>query len=421
MERLPRAARDEHHRRRPSHLGRRHRRGQDGEGRAAHRQVGVGNRPALHRRVRRRHEARSTSRTRRCCAARPTTSPSRSRSSPTSRRTASRTGPPTASTSTRRSSRTTATSRASTSRDRRPASASTSAKRGTRPISRCGSSRRPAKQRQMEWDSPWGKGFPGLAHRVLGDGAEVSRRLLRHPLRRRRPHSRPPHERDRADRGARRHAARELLAARLLPAVERREDGEVGRRVPAHRIISSSAATIRSPIAICASPRTIAASSISRGTRSMRRPSRSSACARRLRAARRRTQAPPDAALTERFTNEINDDLNLPRALAVAWETLRGDLAAGRQARDAARVSTRSSGCGSRNGRPTKETVPDAVTALAEARLAARRAKNVGRSRSAARRVARGGLGDGRPSRRLRAEAEVDVRGSTPSHEALHE
>ena len=99
---------------------------------------------------------------------------------------------------------------------------------------------------------PMGQGLPGLAHRVLGDGAEVSRRLLRHPLRRRGPHSRPSHERDRADRSARRHAAREFLDARLLPAAERREDGEIGRRVPARRRRWSSAATIRSRFATCA-------------------------------------------------------------------------------------------------------------------------------------------------------------------------
>ena len=34
----------------------------------------------------------------------------------------------------------------------------------------------------------------------------------------------------------------------------------------------------------------------------------------------------PDAAYRERFTDEINDDLNMPRALAIAWEVLRGDL-----------------------------------------------------------------------------------------------
>ncbi len=42
----------------------------------------------------------------------------------------------------------------------------------------------PGEQRQMEWDSPWGKGAPRLAPRMLGDEPEVSRRALRHPHRR---------------------------------------------------------------------------------------------------------------------------------------------------------------------------------------------------------------------------------------------
>ncbi|HVR94322.1 MAG TPA: cysteine--tRNA ligase, partial [Casimicrobiaceae bacterium] len=36
--------------------------------------------------------------------------------------------------------------------------------------------------------------------------------------------------------------------------------------------------------------------------------------------------AEADAGYRERFTAEINDDLNLPRALALAWEVLRGNL-----------------------------------------------------------------------------------------------
>ncbi len=43
-----------------------------------------------------------------------------------------------------------------------------------------------------------------------------------------------------------------------------------------------------------------------------------------------RARATPAASRTratcERFTAEINDDLNMPRALALAWEVLRGDL-----------------------------------------------------------------------------------------------
>ena len=85
--------------------------------------------------------------------------------------------------------------------------------------------------------------------------------------------------------------------------------------------------------------------------------------------------APPDPALVERFTNEVNDDLNVPRALAVAWETLRGDLAPAVKRATLLKFDA-VFGLGLAAWAPKQETVPDAVTALAEARLAARRAKN---------------------------------------------
>jgi cysteinyl-tRNA synthetase len=83
----------------------------------------------------------------------------------------------------------------------------------------------------------------------------------------------------------------------------------------------------------------------------------------------------PDAALLARFTGEVNDDLNVPRALAVAWEALRGDLPG------AVRLATllafdRVFGLRLATWEPPVETVPDAVKALAEARAAARAAKN---------------------------------------------
>ena len=50
------------------------------------------------------------------------------------------------------------------------------ARRRTPPTMRCGSSPSPAEKRQMEWDSPWGRGFPGwhiecsaMAHKYLGE------------------------------------------------------------------------------------------------------------------------------------------------------------------------------------------------------------------------------------------------------------
>ena len=54
------------------------------------------------------------------------------------------------------------------------------------------------------WDPGIGPGRPGLAHRVLGDGAAAAGRAAdRHPCRRRRPDLPAPRERDRAERRAR--------------------------------------------------------------------------------------------------------------------------------------------------------------------------------------------------------------------------
>jgi len=64
----------------------------------------------------------------------------------------------------------------------------------------------------------------------------------------------------------------------------------------------------------------------------------------------------------------------MPRALALAWELLRGGLP------DATRKATllafdRVFGLGLSTWQPAVETVPDAIRALAEARAAARHAK----------------------------------------------
>jgi cysteinyl-tRNA synthetase len=85
--------------------------------------------------------------------------------------------------------------------------------------------------------------------------------------------------------------------------------------------------------------------------------------------------AAPDPALTLRFTTEINDDLNVPRALAVAWEVLRGDTPPEIKRATLLKFD-RIFGLGLAEWVPIQETPPEAVTALAEARLAARRAKD---------------------------------------------
>ena len=85
------------------------------------------------------------------------------------------------------------------------------------------------------WDSPWGAGPAGLAHRVLGDGRGAARRRVRHPRRRRRPRVPAPRERGGADAGRAREAARADLDAQRDARARLREDGQVGRQHPRAR------------------------------------------------------------------------------------------------------------------------------------------------------------------------------------------
>ena len=77
----------------------------------------------------------------------------------------------------------------------------------------------------------------------------------------------------------------------------------------------------------------------------------------------------------ERFTAEINDDLNIPRALAIAWELLRGEVEPTTRKATLAAFD-RVFGLGLASWQPKQETIPETVQALAAARAAARDAKN---------------------------------------------
>jgi cysteinyl-tRNA synthetase len=87
------------------------------------------------------------------------------------------------------------------------------------------------------------------------------------------------------------------------------------------------------------------------------------------------TSGEPEPSYLERFTGVVNDDLNLPKALAIAWELLRGDLPDRAVTRATLLAFDRIFGLGLETWRPPVETVPEAVNALAAARAAARAAK----------------------------------------------
>jgi cysteinyl-tRNA synthetase len=153
---------------------------------------------------------------------------------------------------------------------------------------------------------------------------------------------------------------RELLDARLLPAVQRREDGEVaGEFLRLAYLVDRG----YDPLAY----RYLCLTAHYRGQLNFTWDALDAAASRarsdaagRLRVREVDTEGDAvraDPALTERFTNEISDDLNIPRALAVAWETLRGDSP------PASRRATllhfdRFSDCGSRSGRRSRKSRP---------------------------------------------------------------
>jgi cysteinyl-tRNA synthetase len=80
--------------------------------------------------------------------------------------------------------------------------------------------------------------------------------------------------------------------------------------------------------------------------------------------------------LIGRFTECINDDLNMPRALAVAWEALRGDVADQAATRATLARFDDVFGLGLGTWRPAPPELPAEIDALAKARAAAREVRN---------------------------------------------
>lgn len=87
------------------------------------------------------------------------------------------------------------------------------------------------------------------------------------------------------------------------------------------------------------------------------------------------TAGEPDAGYVAQFTEQVNDDLNTPRALAVAWEVARSDLPpAVRKA--TLLVFDRVFGLKLGEWQPPQEEIPAEIMALVQRRQAARAQKN---------------------------------------------
>jgi cysteinyl-tRNA synthetase len=231
----------------------------------------------------------------------------------------------------------------------------------------------PGEKRQMEWDSPWGKGFPGwhiecsaMAQKYLGDFFDIHCGGEDHiPV-----HHTNEIAQTEARVGTR--LANFWMHGYFLLQNDAKMAKSAGEFLRLDLLIERG----YDPIAF----RYLCLTAHYRGQLNFTWDALDSAAIAldRMRhgvhSLRDAGPAESDPALVERFGNEINDDLNVPRALAVAWETLRGDLPpAVKQATLLA--FDRVFGLALSTWEPKVEAIPDAVRVLADARAAARTSK----------------------------------------------
>ncbi len=232
----------------------------------------------------------------------------------------------------------------------------------------------PGERRQMEWDSPWGRGFPGwhiecsaMAQEYLGDYFDIHCGGEDHiPV-----HHTNEIAQTQARVGTRlanfwmhgyflllddakmAKSAGEFLRVQSL--IERGYDPLVYRYL-------CLTAHYRTQMSFSWEAMDAATTALDR----MRNG---------IHALRDAPAAAPSAEHLQRYTAQINDDLNLPRALAVAWDALRGDLPPGVKRATLLRFDD-VLGLSLGAWTPREEVAPDAVVELAEARQAARRGRN---------------------------------------------
>jgi cysteinyl-tRNA synthetase len=231
----------------------------------------------------------------------------------------------------------------------------------------------PGEKRQMEWDSPWGKGFPGwhiecsaMAQKYLGDYFDIHCGGEDHI---------PVHHTNEIAQTEARVGTR-LANFWLHGYFLLQNDAKMAKSAGEFLRLASLAERGYDPLAyryLCLTAHyrsqlnftwdALDAAAV--GLDRMRHG---------VHALRDAGNGAPDAQRIERFTSEVNDDLNTPRALAVAWEVLRGDLPP--PVRRATLLAfDRVFGLGLATWEPREERIPDDVRALAEARAEARRAK----------------------------------------------
>ena len=239
----------------------------------------------------------------------------------------------------------------------------------------------------MEWDSPWGAGFPGwhiecsaMAQKYLGDYFDIHCGGEDHiPVH---------HTNEIAQTEARvgtRLANFWMHGYFLLP-----NDAKMAKSAGEFLRVQALIDRGYDPLAyryLCLTAHYRTPAEFHLGC-ARRRGDRARAHARRRCTRCRRGERGADARCVERFTAHVNDDLNMPRALAVAWETAARRCAPTPSKRGDARCdSTTFWVSGWPRGGRRETPFPSDVQALAERAPAGARGEELGRSRSPARRA----------------------------------
>jgi cysteinyl-tRNA synthetase len=232
----------------------------------------------------------------------------------------------------------------------------------------------PGSARQMEWDSPWGKGFPGwhiecsaMAQRYLGDWFDIHCGGEDHiPVH---------HTNEIAQTEAR--AGTRLANFWMHGYFLLANDAKMAKSAGEFLRIAALVERGYDPLAF----RYLCLTGHYRTQLNFTWEALDAAATglARMRAAFH--ALPRDAAATippellERFAALVNDDLNAPRALALAWETLRGDLRSAVKRAALARFDD-VFGLGLARWQPAEDRIPEPIAALAQARADARKAQN---------------------------------------------
>ncbi|HET8877131.1 MAG TPA: cysteine--tRNA ligase [Casimicrobiaceae bacterium] len=228
--------------------------------------------------------------------------------------------------------------------------------------------------RQMEWDSPWGKGFPGwhiecsaMAQRYLGDWFDIHCGGEDHiPVH---------HTNEIAQTEAR--AGTRLANFWMHGYFLLANDAKMAKSAGEFLRIAALVERGYDPLAF----RYLCLTGHYRTQLNFTWEALDAAATGLARMRSAFHALPFDAAATipqdllDRFTALVNDDLNAPRALALAWETLRGDLRLAVKRAALARFDD-VFGLGLAQWQPAEDPIPAAIAALGEARADARKARN---------------------------------------------